>query len=400
MKNLIFIGTILFTLSAHSSCPEVLKTGIEAYNCILENNPSLQSLRYKTEEIEALSSKAKQIANPELDADVKFSGDKKIEVGLLQPIEIGGKRSSRIARAQAEGSLLSAKNIETRVEASNTALESLIRFRQLKTESALVKDSLSILNRINQRLKNRLGLSPEQKNASRLFSTFEKTLRFKQLSIESDYQKTKTLIESVINRTITDNDNISVGTFKKWPTLDTSALGGQTVALQVSMAEVELAKSELKEAQSESWPDLRIGPSVEQLPEQNETSWGLKVGMTLPLWNLNGAGRNLANSRLSSANLFLEATKRQQRNQLDILQTQYKNLTKILTETEPASEVVNSVKESERLFERSLISPSSLIEMYRSTFELVEEIHRNEIAAMLIWSTAETTKGTFLKELP
>jgi cobalt-zinc-cadmium efflux system outer membrane protein len=400
MKKTAIILTLIFSSQSQAACPEPLKSGLEAYQCILEQSPGIQASRFREEEIQALSGKAKQILNPELDAGLEFTGEKKLEVSLLQPIEIGGKRGARVGRAQAESSFLSAKDLETRIEASNTALESLIRLRQLKIESDLVKDSLSILGRVNRKLKARPALAPEQKTAFRLFSTFEKTLRFRQLNIERDFQKTNAFIEAAIGRPLTKNDHISVETFKKWPLLDVGTLSVQTAALRISMAELELAKSELKVAQSESWPDFRLGPSVERQPEQNETSWGVKVGVTIPLWNVNGAGRDLAKARMNSAQATLEATKRQQVSQFSILQKQYTDLTKILDETEPASEIVRSIKESERLFDRSLITPASLIEMYRSTFELIEEIHRNEIQAMLTWSTIENLKGSFPKELP
>ncbi len=400
MKKLIFIIPILLSSRSEAACPEPIKSGLEAYQCILEQSPSMQALRFRPEEIKALTNKAKQLPNPELDAGVQFTGEKKTEVSLLQPIELGGKRGARLERAQAESKLLSAKDLENRIEASNSALGSLIRLRQLKSESELAKDSLSILGRVNRRLKSRPALTPEQKTALRLFSTFEKTLRFRQLSIENDYQKAVAFVEAAIGRPISKSDHISVGTFRKWPTLDMTMLNKQTASLQVSMAELKLAESELKAAQSESWPDFRIGPSMETQPERSETSFGVKLGITLPLWNLNGGGRDLARARLNSAEAATEATKRQQTSQFDVLQKQYAALTKILNDTEPVSEIVNSTKDSERLFDRALISPASLIETYRSTFELVEEIHRNEIQAMLIWSTVESLNGTFLKELP
>lgn len=400
MKLIIFILTFYFSIPSQANCPQPLKSGFETYLCILEQTPSVQRMRFRAEENQALVAKAAQFPNPELDAGMAFSGDRKFEISILQPIEIGGKRSSRIEKSRAESSLLSATDLETRIAASNAALETLIRLRQLKTEAELVKNSLSVLVRVNRRLKIRTTLSPEQKNASRLFSTFEKTLRFRLLSIERDYQKTNASIEAAIGRALTKNDQVFVGTFKEWPSLDITSLNNQTAAQRISLAELEVAKAELKAAQSESWPDFRLGPSVERLPEQNETSWGIKLGMTLPLWNLNGAGRELAKIRMSSTEASLAATKRQQQSELDALQKQYVELTKILSETEPVSEVILSVKESERLFDRLLISPGSLIEMYRSTFELVEEIHKNEVQAMLTWLTVENLKGTFPKDLP
>lgn len=400
MKTFFVIATILFAFRGEAACPEPIKSGLEAYQCILEQSPILQAVKYRDEEFEALSAQAGQPPNPELDAGFEFSGEKKTEVSLLQPFELGGKRAARKERAQAESLLLSAKDLESRIEATGSALESLIRFRQLKSESNLVKDSLSILEKVNRKLKARPALSPEQKTTLHLFSTFEKTLRFRQLNIENEYQKTASLIEAAIGRPIGQNDRISVGRFKKWPALDFNSLSGQTASLRTSLAELKLAESELKAAQSESWPDFRIGPSMEKQPERTETSWGVKLGITVPLWNLNGGGRDLAKVRLKSAEAVAAATQRRQTNELSVLQKQYSSLTKILTATDPVSDIIESAKGSERLFDRALISPASLIESYRSTFELVEEIHRNEIQAMLIWSAFENLNGTPPKELP
>ncbi|UYL09895.1 TolC family protein [Bdellovibrio sp. SKB1291214] len=400
MKKTIIALSFFFSIQSRASCPEPLKSGFDAYQCIFEQSPGMQALRFREDEVKALSAKAKQIPNPELDAGLEFTGEKKLEVSLLQPFEIGGKRGSRVERAQAEASFLSAKDLETRIEASNAALESLIRLRQLKAEADLVKDSLSILDRVNRKLKSRPALSPEQKTTLRLFSTFEKTLLFRKLNIEKDVQKTNAFIEGAIGRPITKNDHLDVAAFKKWPSLDLATASTQTTALRTSMAELELAKSEMKLAQSESWPDFRVGPSFERQPDESEASWGIKVGVTIPLWNINGAGKDLAKARMNSAQAMHESTKRQQMSQINSLQKQYEDLIKILREMEPVTELTRSVKDSERLFDRSLISPASLIEMYRSTFELIEEIHRNEIQAMLMWSTAENLKGSFPKELP
>ncbi|GEM_PF-1524536 len=400
MKKSAILLISFLALRSHAACPEPIKTGFEAYQCILEQNPNMQALRFRDEEMQAISAKAKQIPNPELDAGVEFTGEKKFEVSLLQPFEIGGKRGARIDRARAESSLISAKDLETRIESSNAALESLMRFRQLKLEADFVKSSLSLLERVNRKLKARPALSPEQKTTLRLFATFEKTLRFRETNIENELQKTTAFIEAAIGRPLSASDHIIVESFKKWPSLDVEASNFETTTLKSSFAELEVAKAELKAEQSESWPDFRLGPSVEQDPERSENSWGIKAGITIPLWNLNGAGKDLAKARLNSAQAMYEVTQRQQANQFKSLQKQYAAVTKILAETESVSEIVRSIKESERLFDRSLITPASLIEMYRSTFELVEEVHRNEVQAMVTWLTVENLKGSFPKELP
>ena len=181
MNKLFPLFFLFFAPQVQAACLEPLRSGIEAYRCILEQSPNIQALKFRTEEFQALSAKAKQIPNPELDAGLQFTGEKKTEISLLQPVEIGGKRSARAEKVQAEISLLSARDLESRIEASNAALDSLIRLRQLKSESEFTKDSLSLLGRINSKLKTRAALSPEQATTLRLFSTFEKTLRFRRV---------------------------------------------------------------------------------------------------------------------------------------------------------------------------------------------------------------------------
>ncbi len=69
---------------------------------------------------------------------------------------------------------------------------------------------------------------------------------------------------------------------QKWPETPSAKTDvTSSPLLALSQAEVELAAAELKQAQGESWPTVRVGPSLKMVKDSGEdvNQWGVNLSM-------------------------------------------------------------------------------------------------------------------------
>ncbi len=171
------------------------------------------------------------------------------------------------------------------------------------------------------------------------------------------------------------------------------------MSVRAAEAELSLAHADMAQASGQAWPDFRIGPSFKQLNETQENSLGLKVSMTLPLWNLNGGGRAFAQSKAQQAEADLNAAKRFERSTLASLKVTYEKAT-IALESAPKPGSLNKlVSESEKQFARGLIQPNALVEIYRSSLESLETTNETELQALKAYYQHESALGLLPKEI-
>lgn len=385
--------------NAADSCPNTLKSAQDALSCIVVSHPRLKALEPRFAEFEARESQAKAIPNPDVEANAKVSGEKKLELDIVQPIELGGKRSARVERARAENKALRLQGEQLRVEIAADAVEALARFRQLREETEILNETAIAVERITNRLKTRPTLPPDQIVSLRLFNNYLATLEFKKLSSEREVQRARKLLEFGIGRPLSISDDVMLPQMKKWPDLKKIEVDS-ILPIRVALSEVHSAESEVEEARSQSWPDLRIGPSFERLDESGTTSWGAKIGISLPLWNQNQGGRDLARSKLVRSNLSADAVRKQLVQEFELARNDYERATKRLEKSSTADAIGKSIRESEKLFSRGLITPAALIEMYRSSLELVEQTHLTELLTWKIWARLQFAANPASLELP
>ena len=79
-----------------------IKSANDFYVCALLKDKRIVSLKFSREEREGRSTEAAQIPNPEVESEFNFDSNKNQYISILQPIEIGGKRSARIEIANAK----------------------------------------------------------------------------------------------------------------------------------------------------------------------------------------------------------------------------------------------------------------------------------------------------------
>jgi outer membrane protein TolC len=156
--------------------------------------------------------------------------------------------------------------------------------------------------------------------------------------------------------------------------------------LQRAQAEAKLATAGLSAAKSQSWPDLKIGPTVETANPSGAGRTGTTVGGTislpLPLLNLNRGGRQFAAAEKARSDLNLQVTRerlaQERRKQVE----RYRNASKILSQSRARSELGARHKAVDDLFERGLAPSALVIECHRQMIEIVRSLHEQELAAL------------------
>ena len=154
--------------------------------------------------------------------------------------------------------------------------------------------------------------------------------------------------------------------------------------IKLSEAELKNASAELELAQSESWPDLKIGPTIQSQTEGPFTYWtyGFNLTLPLPLFQINGGGRAVARASLMRAEQSLELKKRELSLEQKILLTQYQKSIKALKESVSFAEIERKHKIVERQFARGVISSSLVIEAHRQMVDFTKSQNEQEITAL------------------
>ena len=398
MKAIFFVYVIFGLGSFAFACEEKPATVDAVYRCLLEKHPSLQSLKYRGAEAEARIKAAGQIPNPELEAKSLVSGEKETEVELLQPIEIGGRRSARRERAQAEINIASVQDAIKIGEIAHQAAEGLTRLRQLEHGLGLMNDAKTSLSGITKRLQAKRALTPEDRTALGLFLLFESTLVQKSKLREAERDSLLFAIESASGSLLSGINWQKEQRRQKWPSLS-NIMDSASLGVRAAQAELALANAEMGQASGEAWPDFRLGPSFKRLSDTQENSWGLKASLTLPLWNINGGGRALTQAKTKQAEANLNAAKTLERSSLVSLRTFYEKATTGLERAPKPGSLNKLVLDSERQFARGLIQPNALVEIYRSSIESLETTNETELQALRAYFQHETALGFIPKEL-
>ena len=120
---------------SHFECP-LPKHPQDVVDCAKENHPNILRKKNEVDHTRLSEDVARQLPNPELDAEVTKGPDdlSNSSVGILQPVEWGGKRSSRINVAKARISFVDAELKEIQAEVIRETVINLHRLRQIEQE--------------------------------------------------------------------------------------------------------------------------------------------------------------------------------------------------------------------------------------------------------------------------
>lgn len=390
-----FIGYFPLTAKA-SNCASSVQSATDFYRCALEKDPRVSSLNNRIAEREGRETEARQIPNPVVESEFTFSDENRQSASILQPIEIGGKRSARIKIAEAENKASLIKDQAALSEVATEIAVSLVRLRQLGTRADLLEETKTALDRLTKRLRSKAVRTPEERNALTIFSMQSTVLDTQLLSVRQELKEVRSELEAAIGRKLTDSEKLASSEKKSWPTLSFGNVN-ETFESRIAAASFEQAQGELSLQQSLAWPELAIGPVIER-EAGRESSWGAKLEFAVPIFNLNGGAKQRSRAELLRAEALAGRTKFKESANLKALTEQYGDVTRFL-KTSPSQEAIKkSVVESLQLFSRAMIQPSAIVETYRSTLETLEAVQEKELTAYRLYWKLQSYSGEIPKE--
>ena len=392
----VLLFSILPLVSRAENCPETIKSSAELYRCALEKDPRVSALINRKSEREGRDNEAKQIPNPRAESEFSFDSESRQNVSLLQPIEIGGKRSARIKIAESENKVSMIEDGLTLVEVASDLAVALVRHRQLSTRSVLLEETKTSLQNLTSRLRAKAVRTPEERTALTIFSMQSTLLDTQLLSIKQELKEVRNELEIAIGRKLSDSEQLMSSEKKDWPPLDPSRIS-ESFESQLAAASVTKAEAEMQLQQSLGWPELAIGPAMER-QRGSETSWGAKIEFSLPLFNVNGGAKKRSRAEFQRADILAKRTKLKEAASSKNLFEQYGEVTKFLKSSPSQSAIKKSVTESLQLFSRGMIQPAAIVESYRSTLETLEAVQEKEITAYRLYWKLSSYSGEIPKE--
>lgn len=371
----------------HFECP-LPKTTQDVVDCAKENHPNILRKKNEADHIKYSEGVARQIPNPELDAEVtKGSSDlSEASVGLLQPIEWGGKRNSRINSAKARISLVDADLKDVQAAVVLETVENLHRLRQIGQENKILATTIQTLEKLISQQASRLNLPPEQQVTLSVYRMALMDSQIKNAELFDEERALEHYFHVSTGHSLEELRTILPKAPEKWPNLDDHAPDVlASTGLQKALAEKNEFMAEAELARAASWPSLRLGPMWNSRAggdEPTESLLGVRVMMDIPMFNWNSGGRSFAQAGIlrgeRNVGLLRAEEKHERSEQLKV----YRSALSTLKAVPEASEIEKDFQRNESLARRGLISGPLLIEFHRQRAELTRSRNTRELKAI------------------
>lgn len=381
---MIVIAVVSFFASSAVAQCAATRSPQALLDCAMANDPAVREAEARKRQAEAGVSSTRQRPNPDLETKGTWGdGASQVEIDLVQTVETGGKRSSRVARARAEEQEAGADLGAARSEAALNAAAALYRLRQAQDELALVEEGLHTFSRIGTQLRSRPRLLPEQEVSRSIFELAEADYTLRQGSLQAERLG---LIKSLEAST---GVSLSTATLdlppakQEWPAIpDAGAFQGPE-SLH-SKAALAAAGADANAARGASWPDLRLGPSFQHQSSEGQTQrmLGLNLGLSLPLYHRNKAGRERARRGEEAAALSAASIQARLQAERAAEKAKYEAAVAALKLATGRKQLRSQHERVEDFFQRGLISSSLVIEAHRQMLEFARSRHEQELTAI------------------
>ncbi|MBL7672243.1 MAG: TolC family protein [Bdellovibrionaceae bacterium] len=377
------------TVFASQAC-DSLNTPKDVLECALDSHPDLVRGKGSLKQAESLGDQAAQRPNPELSARSLFGKNEGEsvtghEVNLAHTFELGGKRSARINKANAEKEQISSEFLKTKEEVYISISKILYRIRQVHAEIRTVDEALNTFERIQKQFKVRPRLAPEQEVSLSVFQLAEGDYKIRKSTLESEENALERSLEVAIGKEFPHGkDSLLPPPQKTWPELQAGGGEFRGSDFKLAISELKNAQAEMEIAKGASWPDLKLGPSVQSQSQGSNQylTYGVNLTLPLPLYQANGGGRAVASAGLMRAEQSLELRKRELGQHRKILLNQYQKSSKALKESVSLPDIEKKHKSVERQFERGVISSSLVIEAHRQMVDFTKSQNELELNAL------------------
>ncbi|WP_413580695.1 TolC family protein [Bdellovibrio sp. HCB288] len=369
----------------HSECP-LPKTSQEIVQCVITHHPKAQKAALGVHQSKALMDKAGQIPNPEVDVEAVFGkgSTSSTDIGLLQPIEWGGKRSSRLKLADSEFLRSDAELKEVQAELILETVQNLYRLTQLEKEKSITSQSIQTFERLVRQQQGRPGLGPEHRVSLSVYKMALAEARMKRSELLDEEKSLEHFFHVATGHSVEELLPALPGSRKKWPEVSDVKTGTETSPLmQKSIAERSYFLAEVSSASAEAWPSLKLGPmaKLEKGPADSENLYGFRLMMDLPVFNLNGGGKSYSQAGYAKAEKAMVLVESEESHERVEQVRIYRAAVAALNEAPTLEEIDKEFANNQKLAGQGLVSSSLVIEFHRQGIELIRSRNSREMKA-------------------
>lgn len=410
MKKLQWIGSSIFlalsTTALAGPCDSL--TSVESVvECALESAPDMIRAKTEAQRAEALGDQASQRPNPEFSADGTYGlqlGDKvwNVNAAVTHTVEIGGKRSARIERADGEFARAQAELLRAKERTLMETLKILNRMRQISNEAHVLDEALDTFTKILKQYFRKSALGPEQQVSLSIFQLAESDYRLRRNSLEIETTTLKQQISVLMGRKVDLPISALPEPRSKWPNFGENGEAEKWSGswMGIPRADLKIAQADLELARSNSWSNFRLGPSYQYQAQGPIAAhmWGANLTFDLPLFHMNGGGREVAHRELFKAEQGLNVTTREIQANRAVLLERYKSTVEVLSKSVSRQEMEKRHRNVESLFERGVISSSLVIEAHRQMADFTRERNVQELSLLEALWQLQALEGKLFEE--
>lgn len=386
-----------------TTCSE-LKSYRDVISCAEARSPEVQISNADLNRAQAEVGASGQWKNPEFSAESvqgRSGGqdNSQTDLALGVPIELGGKISAR--RAVAQGGVLQAeaRAYETRAKIKSEVMLKLHRLRQVYHEQEVIDEAIGTFTKLVAQFAKRPTLSPEQKLSNTVFRMSKSEYEIRRSETVEELAALNSFFKVAVGMDVEQLRKVVPDSISSWPSFGNEFKPGVSPKSKLADAELKTSEAGLSLAQSEAWPTLTVGPSmqIQKQGNQNSQMFGLNVSLPLPLFNTNGGARaaaassvNLSQNRKSYA--LLEEEKHREQ-----LVNVFNESKRVLQTSLSHKEIEGRHKDVERLFLKGIVPSALVIEAHRTFVDLEVTRHQRELKAIESMLSIYTIDGKILE---
>ncbi len=390
MKNLcILLGMTLFALSTLGNTKETKcqpNSYAELVKCAEKSSFDIQISEQRVQAAVKLEDAASQFINPDLEANHTQKGTEKSETTatLLFTLRTGGKKSALVNEARAGYKKTQAERDFSVGEARLNLMLSFYRLIHLKSEIEIEDETIGTFSKIIRQFQSRAGRNPEQDVSLSVFTMAieDHKVRLMQMKTEQERIFREIEVATDIPRATVEKNLPPIK--NSWPEVQSVANLEDSPQMRLAQAETQLAKSLKEKAEGDSWPDIRIGPSIRTTvnDQERDTFVGVGLSMPLPVLTFNGGQRAVHQQRLLEAEMNLNQSRKRTDSERTLLVEQYNQIKQTLKSSLSLKALTEKHQLIERQFFRGLVSSALVIEAHRQFIDSAVRRNSSEIQAL------------------
>lgn len=386
-------------------CPVKMNTYRDVIACAETRSPEAQVADADVSRARAEVDAAGQWKNPELSAvvvkgktDGQNSSQTDLNLGL--PIELGGKVSARRNVAEGGMSEAEARAFEIKAKIRSEVTLKLHRLRQIYHEQEVIEEAIGTFTKLVNQFAKRPKLSPEQQLSHTVFRMSKSDYEIKRAETVEALASLNAYFKVTVGKEIEELKTLTPASPQSWPEVSGKYQFGSSPKSKLADAELLTSQAVLSVAQSEAWPTLSVGPTlqIENQAGQSTPLFGVNLSLPLPVFNMNGAGKAAAARGVSLSELRKSyALTEEEQHRAEMLRV-YNESKRVLSTTLSHKEIEGRHQEIESLFFQGIVPSALVIEAHRTFVDLEHSRNQRELKAIESLLSIHTIDGT-LSEL-